>query len=275
MSPRADALYGPSPKVDGASPGAYAVVPTGRQILLVAIHQPHYLPWLGYLHRMARADLFVLLDHVQFERRNYQNRAGIRIGGESRWLTVPVEQHSRDESLVEKRVDNRLEGQRAWQRIHSLTLHHAYREARYRDAFDLGGLYATRFEKLVDLDIASTEFLREAFAIRTPLVRSSQLAPEGTKSEMVLDICRRVGASALLVGLGASRRYLERAAFARAGIKMVFQDFVHPVYRQCGTAPFVPGLSAIDALLNCGAQHARRMLAAGPREQTGEMRLAA
>jgi len=55
----------------------------------------------------------------------------------------------------------------------------------------------------------------------------------------------------------------------------VFQDFTHPVYRQCGSAPFVPGLSAIDALLNCGAQHARRMLAAGPREQTGEMRLAA
>ena len=56
----------------------------------VAIHQPHFLPWLGYLHRMAQADLFVLLDHVQFERRNYQNRTMIRMNGEARWLTVPV-----------------------------------------------------------------------------------------------------------------------------------------------------------------------------------------
>ena len=57
--------------------------------MIVAIHQPHFLPWLGYLHRMSRADLFVLLDHVQFERRNYQNRTRIRIEDEARWLTVP------------------------------------------------------------------------------------------------------------------------------------------------------------------------------------------
>jgi len=243
--------------------------------LLVAIHQPHYLPWLGYLHRMARAELFVLLDHVQYERRNYQNRAGILIDGEARWLTVPVEQRSRDESIVEKRVDNRLEGMRHWARVHFQTLRHAYRDARYRDAFDLNGVYGRGFDKLAELNFATLELLREAFDIRTPLVRSSSLGAEGTKSELVLDICRRVGASALLVGLGASRHYLDRAAFARAGIKMIFQQFSHPVYRQCGAARFVPGLSAIDLLLNCGAQHARRLLAAEPREQMGEMRLAA
>src|SRR5262249_11031495 len=58
----------------------------------VAIHQPCFLPWLGYLDRMARSDLFVLLDHVQFERRGYQNRTPIRMEGEQRWLTVPVVQ---------------------------------------------------------------------------------------------------------------------------------------------------------------------------------------
>ena len=243
--------------------------------MLVAIHQPHYLPWLGYLQRMAQADLFVLLDHVQFERRNYQNRAGILIDGESRWLTVPVEQRSRDERLDEKRVDNRLEGQRAWQRVHFLTLHHAYRDAPYRDCFNLKALYGRRYERLVDLNLATLELLREAFGIRTPLVRSSTLAPEGQKSEMVLDLCRRVGASALLVGLGASRHYLDRAAFARAGIRLVLQDFTHPVYRQCGPKPFVRGLSALDALLNIGARDARRLLAAEPRVQAREERLAA
>ncbi len=234
--------------------------------MLVAIHQPHYLPWLGYLHRMARADLFVLLDHVQFERRNYQNRAGILIDGQPRWLTVPVEQRSREERLDEKRIDNRLEGMRAWQRVHFMTLHHAYRDAAYRDAYTLKGIYSRRYEKLVDLNIATLEFMREVFGIRTPLVRSSTLGAEGAKSELVLDICRRVGASALLVGLGASRHYLDRAAFARAGITLVLQQFVHPVYRQTGKQ-FTPGLSAIDLLLNCGAQHARRLLAAEPREE--------
>src|SRR5258708_12748915 len=74
--------------------------------MLVAIHQPTFMPWLGYFDRMARADLFVLLDHVQFERRNYQNRALIRLEDEARWLTVPVVQLSQKERIVEKRVAN-------------------------------------------------------------------------------------------------------------------------------------------------------------------------
>ena len=251
--------------------------------MLVAIHQPTYLPWLGYLGRMATADLFVLLDHVQFERRNYQNRTRVRIEGEPRWLTVPVEQRAREEPIAEKRIDNRLDGMRHWSRIHYLTLRHAYRHASHLADYvaPLKKIYEQRFDKLVDLNFALLEFLRHAFAIRTPLVWSSTLGARGTKSDLVLDVCRRVGARALLVGLGGSRAYLDREAFARAGIELVFQEFEHPVYRQCGangsgtpgpaTAPFTPGLSAIDLLLNCGPD-ARRVLDSAARR---EERLAA
>ena len=242
--------------------------------MLVAIHQPHYLPWLGYLSRMACADLFVVLDHVQFERRNYQTRTRVRIDGEPHWLTVPVEQHSREERILDKRIDNRLEGPRHWSRIHFLTLRHAYREAPFLDAYlgTLGAIYAQRFETLVELNAALLELLRAAYAIRTPLVRSSTLSPQGTKSDLVLDLCRRVGATALLVGLGGSRRYLDRAAFARAGIALVFQQFEHPQHRQCGGAPFkpgqfIPGLSALDLLFNCGPESRRLLDAASPREE--------
>lgn len=236
--------------------------------MLVAIHQPHYLPWLGYLSRMACADLFVLLDHVQFERRNYQNRNRVRVNGEAQWLTVPVEQGSRDERILDKRIDISLEGPRAWSRVHLLTLRHAYRQARYLAAHfaELERLYEARYARLIDLDLALLEFLRAGFAIGTPLVRSSALAPQGAKGDLILDICRRVGASALLVGLGGSRAYLDRQAFARAGIALVFQEFSHPVYRQCGAASFAPGLSAIDCLLNCGPD-ARPVLDAAVRTE--------
>ncbi len=237
--------------------------------MLVAIHQPHYLPWLGYLSRMACADLFVLLDHVQFAPRNYQNRAGILVHGEARWLTVPLEQRSREEQLLAKRIDNRLQGARAWSRVHLLTLRHAYREARYLAAHfaALRAIYETPFDRLVDLNASLLELLRNAFAIRTPLVRSSALGPCGAKSDLILDVCRRVGASALLVGLGGSRAYLDRDAFARAGIALVFQEFAHPVYPQCGGAPFTPGLSAIDCLLNCGPESRAVLDAALPVEE--------
>ena len=222
----------------------------------VAIHQPHFLPWLGYLHRMAQADLFVLLDHVQFERRNYQNRTMIRMNDEARWLTVPVVQRSRDERIVDKEVDNRLDGSKWWSANHFLTLRHAYREARFFDAYAAAfkRLFETRWEKLVDLNQAGLDLLRDAFGIRTRLVRSSQLAVAGARGELILNICRAVGAKTLIAGMGGSRGYLDAEAFARAGVRIVPHAWQHPEYPQCGAPAFIPGLSAIDLLFNCGAQ---------------------
>jgi hypothetical protein len=220
----------------------------------VAIHQPHFLPWLGYMHRMAQADLFVLLDHVQFERRNYQNRTMIRMNGEARWLTVPVVQRSQKESILEKEVDNRLDGAKAWAGAHFLTLRHAYGRAGFfgEYATALRGIFDARWERLVDLNAATLEFLREALGIRTPIVKSSELAVDGAKADLILNVCRAVGADALLAGLGGSRGYLDIDTFARAGVRIDFHEFKHPVYPQCGPAPFIAGLSAIDLLLNCG-----------------------
>src|SRR5919108_3321661 len=129
--------------------------------MIVAIHQPHFLPWLGYLHRMAAADLFVLLDHVQFERRNFQNRTSIRMDGEARWLTVPVVQRSQKERIVDKEVDNRLDGAKWWGPNHFATLRHAYRDAGFFGTYaaEMKKLFDTRWEKLVDINQAGLELL--------------------------------------------------------------------------------------------------------------------
>ncbi len=222
--------------------------------MILAIHQPHFLPWLGYLHRMAQVDLFVLLDHVQFERRNYQNRTMIRMNGEPRWLTVPVLQRSQKERILDKEVDNRPDGSKAWGASHSATLRHAYGRApffaEYAGAFE--ALFARPWQRLVELNQASLDLLREAFGIRTALARSSELAVEGARGDLILSICRAVGARTLLAGLGGSRGYLDTQAFARAGVEIRYHDFVHPEYPQCGAAPFSRGLSAIDLLFNAG-----------------------
>jgi len=211
--------------------------------VLVAIHQPHYLPWLGYLHRMAQADLFILLDHVQFERGNYQNRTQIRVNGAPHWLTVPVLQRSQKERIAEKMIDTRQD----WAATHCETLRRAYGGMA---TAPLRAVYQTPWERLVDLNAAMLHFLRAALGIHTPLVNSSELGAQGAKSELVLNLCKAVGAQGLLVGLGGSRQYLDREAFARAGIELVFQEFKHPVYPQRGPAPFTAGLSAVDFLFN-------------------------
>jgi hypothetical protein len=222
--------------------------------MIVSIHQPCYLPWLGYLQRMAEADVFVLLDHVQFERANYQNRTRILVDGEPRWLTVPVIQRSQKETILEKEIDNRLQGPRHWGRVHAATLRHAYRDAPCANLYlpALREILDARWERLVDLDVAMLEVLRDAFGIRTPLVRSSKLDVRGAKSELILEICRELGADCFLGGMGGSRAYLDADAFRRAGVRVKWQDFRHPVYTQCDAGEFVPGLSAVDLLLNRG-----------------------
>jgi hypothetical protein len=223
--------------------------------MIVAIHQPHYIPWLGYLHRMSQADLFIVLDHVQFERRNYQNRSQIRLDGEARWLTAPVQQHSQKERIADKLVDNR-DAARPWGRAHFATLRHAYREGDYFGTYApaLRRIFEGTWERLVDLDLAMLGFLMDAFGIRTRVVRSSALEVQGAKSELILDVCRAVKADALLAGFGGSRGYLDEAAFARHGIAIRRHLFTHPVYRQCGPAPFIAGLASVDLLFNAGPE---------------------
>ena len=223
--------------------------------MLVAVHQPHYMPWLGYLDRMVKADVFIILDHVQFERRNYQNRSMIRCEGEGKWLTVPVVQLSQKERIIDKRVDNSEGGSRAWGPNHFKTLKYAYRKSPFfaRYAPRLQEILETPWDKLVDLNLAMLDFLRESYEIRTPLVRSSTMNAEGARSELLLNLCREVGPNAIFLGgLGGSRGYLDMDAFNAAGIGVQWQDFTHPTYPQPGDAPFMKGLMGFDLLFNCG-----------------------
>ena len=238
--------------------------------MLVAIHQPTFAPWLGYLDRMLRSDLFVILDHVQFERRNYQNRTLIRLEDEAKWLTVPVVQLSQKEKIIDKRVDNPedLSGTRWWGPNSFATLRYAYRKSKHFDDYAprLKEIFHARWDKLLDLNMATLEFLREELQIATPMVLSSTLAPDGQRSELLLDICQKVGATAFHGGMGGSREYLNKEAFDAAGMGVVWQQLTHPVYPQCGTAPFIKGLSALDTLFNCGPRAAEILRECAPRE---------
>ena len=227
--------------------------------MILAAHQPNFMPWLGYFDKMQKADVFVTVDHVQMERQSFQNRTRIKTGEGVRWITVPVVQESRDERLVDKRIDNSRDGRFRWGRKMSLTLKYAYQSARHYAEYApvLDEILEGQWGRLADLNHALIDFYRAALMIRTPIVRSSELKISGAKSEMVLNMCRELGAHAYLSGAGASRNYLDAAAFERAGIEILWQDFPHPRYEQRPpSAPFVEKLSALDLLFNCGSESA-------------------
>lgn len=223
--------------------------------MIVAAHQPNFIPWLGYFDKMRKADLFISVDHVQMERQGYQNRVRIKTGAGDRWITVPVVQESRSERIMDKRIDNSRKGRFKWSRKMFLTLRYAYQSAPYFRHYEpaLAEIFEARWDRLFDLNTRLIELCRAALGIRTPMVPSSRLNVGGANSEMVLEMCRRAGADAYLSGRGASTRYLDVPAFERAGIRVIWQDFEHPRYEQHPLSRvFTSNLSALDLIFNCG-----------------------
>jgi len=215
----------------------------------VAIHQPQYLPWLGYLDKLDRVDVFILLDTVQFRKNEWQNRNRIRTAQGWQYLTVPV-LHEFPQHLDCVRINN----QTAWRRKHAQALATHYRKAPYYDQYApaLHELYAHGWECLAPLNTAVIRVLTEAFGITTPIVSAGQFQAREDQTGRLIDLCKAVGADRYLAGAGG-RTYMDVAQFEAAGIAVEFQGFVHPEYEQV-YQPFIAGLSVIDLLLNCGRE---------------------
>lgn len=222
--------------------------------MLVAIHQPQFMPWLGYLDKIDRADLFVVLDSVQFKKNEWQNRNRIRTAEGWQWLTVPV-LHDFGQRLDEVRINESVD----WRGKHlrALTMHYA--RAPFRDGYldGLKAIYARPWERLAPLNVAVLRWLLEAFGITTPLRLSSEMALREEPTDRLIDICRTVGATRYLAGAGAAG-YMDVPRFLAGGIELEVQDFHHPVYPQC-YEPFVPGMAALDLLWNCGEEALSRL----------------
>ena len=217
----------------------------------VTILQPSYLPWLGFFEQMTRSDKFVLLDDVQYTRRDWRNRNRIRVRENWIWLTVPVQQKSRfSQSLLETRIDNSV----SWRRKHLETLRQHYCKAPFFEKYfpRCQQVYEKDWTFLFDLCLETINLMKEEMGIETPLLRSSEMKPGGEKTERLVSICRELGATHYLSGESGSN-YIAEEDFSSQGIALEYQNYEHPVYPQRYTG-FVPHLSAIDLLFNCGEQ---------------------
>lgn len=221
----------------------------------VTIHQPEHLPWLGFFHKMAVCDVYVLLDSVQFTKNNYQNRNRlIDQNGTVFWATAPV----RMAGHTDKRIaDMELDNAQPWVRKTWARIEGAYRRHPYFNALapELESIFMRGYVRLVDLNLDLIEFFRRQLGIRVPMVRSSTMEIEGSRSELLLSICRKLDADTYLSG-PSGRDYLDTALFSSAGIALDFHAFKHPIY----SAPFFqPYLSTLDLLFNHG-EKSREML---------------
>lgn len=214
--------------------------------MIFAAHQPHYLPWIRYLHKVAAADVFVLLDDAQYTKNGWQNRNRVKGAEGPILLTVPVQAHLGDRILDVVPAGSR------WVRRHLATLDTCYGETLCPWKKALQDVLEAHAEgPLSLLNEAVLRALAEAFGIRTPILRSSEIGVDGRASTRLAAIGRALGADTYLTGPHALEAYLDPRPFEAEGIGLAVQHWDCPRYPQrFPGAGFVPDLCALDLVVN-------------------------
>jgi hypothetical protein len=231
---------------------------------LVAVHQPNFMPWLGWWDKLARADAMVLLDDAQFQKGagakggNWANRVRVLVGGKPDWITVPVNRsYHGTRTIAEMEIDD----SRPWRRKLIRTIRQSYSRAPCSDqvADRIEDLMSAEDRLLADYNERALRAIAGELDLdQSKLVRSSELGVDARGTERLVEIVKRLGGGAYLGGGGAGG-YEEEELFREAGIDLVRQDFQHPAYAQLSEGP-EPGLSVIDALMSCGFEGTRKLL---------------
>ena len=237
--------------------------------MIVAIHQPQFLPWLGYFDKMDQADFFCLLDTVQYKKNEWQNRNRIKVREGWQWLTVPVT-YRFPQKIHEVGINQGVN----WGRKHLQALRTYYSKAPFFDRYfpEFETLYGEPAEMLLEINVRTIFYLRDALGITTPIVRSSEMELSEEPTERLIDICSSVGANTYLAGRDG-RKYMDLKKFSMAGLTIRFQDYEHPEYRQIN-GPFVSHLSVVDLLFNHGEKSLEIIRSTG-RERSSPATMAA
>lgn len=217
---------------------------------VVCIHQPDFLPYLGFFQRLLSSDLFVYLDDAQFLRKGsgWHNRDRIKTAAGETWLTLPVKAGHLHRRICEVALSEAGH----WRRKHLNVLRENYRKAPFFPEYfpAIEALYLADAALMVEFNVRLLRFFYEILDLRVNEVFSSALGVPGQSNQKLINLIRAVGGTHYLSGSGA-RAYLDEKMFAAAGITVLWQRFEQPVYPQLHGA-FIPYLSCIDALFNCG-----------------------
>jgi hypothetical protein len=233
--------------------------------MLVAIHQPNFLPWLGFFDKINRSELFVLMDNAQFSKTGgtWTNRVQLIVNKEPAWVTVPIVRAYHGLRTIAEMEINDSQPWRA-KLLRTIDMNYG-RAPHYKDVAPvIHELIEHRTSDLAEYNLTAIRTICRALDLATPTQLGSKLRTEGRSTDLLVGMVEAVGGTAYLAGGGASG-YQEDQKFREAGIDLIYQEFQHPIYPQFNTAGFKPGLSIVDALMNCGFEGVRALLSSSAR----------
>jgi hypothetical protein len=219
--------------------------------LKIGIHQPNYLPYLGFFDKMEKSDVFVIYDDAQFSKSDFHHRNKIRIYHEWRWLTVPVDKKKIQIKDIKIRNDFTVKDN-YWFENHFQAIRENYGESKFFHRYEdtLQRIYSGEHDYLIDLNIEIINMITNELPVKKKIIMSSEFGFSSTGTERIIEIVEAIGGDTYISGPGG-HSYLETQLFEEHNIKLEFQDFHHPEYPQC-YENFVPNMAAIDALFILG-----------------------
>ncbi|MBV8906704.1 MAG: WbqC family protein [Acidobacteriia bacterium] len=227
--------------------------------MIASIHQPAYLPWPGYFHKMALSDVFIFFDTTQFEKNSFINRNRIKTPQGAAWLSVPVNLRGH---LAADILHTSIAGQE-WRNKHWRAIELNYRKAPFWSCYsrEIEKLYGACYTTIGELCFEQLLLFTKLLGLSTRIVRASELGPFAShKQELVLDICKSVNAAVYISG-ALGKGYIAPETFLKEGISVYFQDYQPQRYHQLWSPEFVPNLSVVDLLFNEGPRSLTIILA--------------
>ncbi|MEK4230553.1 WbqC family protein [Solibacillus sp. FSL H8-0538] len=215
----------------------------------IAIHQPNYLPWIGYFDKLEQVDQFVLLDKAVHSKSGFIHRNKIKTPNGPLVLTVPLK--NKEQPINELQIANNVN----WPVSHWKAIEANYKKcpywATYKDGFEQ--LYRSKWENVATLNITLIKHINALLNITTKILLESDFELDfGNGNTRNVNIVSHLGGDVYLSGVGA-RVYNDIREFHDNQIELVYQDFKHPEYPQ-RFGDFQPNLSIIDMLFNCGPE---------------------
>lgn len=231
--------------------------------MIVAIHQPEHLPWLGFFNKMMNADEMIILDNVQYRKRYFQNRNKILVNGEGKYIGVPVNLDKyRNKLISDMKIYPDIEVPWKGKYLRTIELNYKHHHFYQRYYPFLEELVNSHIDSLYEFNMRLIVYFANELKIKTKIKVASDLSPTGSKSDLILDLAQRAGANVYLSG-PSGRDYMELDKYAAAHIEVWFNDFEHPQYMQKGMNTFVSHLSVLDLLMNVGPDQGREVIQSG------------
>lgn len=216
----------------------------------IAIHQPNFIPWIGYFAKIYASDVFVFLDDVQYTKNSLINRNKIKINNSAKWLTTPVRNESNTNIDTRKINEVEIDNRQNWKKKHLMTLNQYYKKTPgYLNTMKMiEDVYSNQFKYLYELNIEMINRICSEFYIQRKMVLSSSLNINTKSTERIVDIVKNEGGDIYVSGHGA-KAYQDEAMFAKNNIELYYIDVSQATYPQQGSG-FIPSLSVIDYLFN-------------------------